>query len=253
MNMKLLPTVSLRKLIMKLSGFYIYRIKDLPIGTDIWIDINNKIKIPLATVFDIGANVGSFSQELLKTNSDSLIFAFEPVKSTFEKLVNNKWSHSHISFHQLALGNTDEKITINIYDEKDSVLNSLNPNAMCKDNGQKEEIVVQRGDNFCAQYNISHINLLKIDTEGFELNVLEGFSKMLNSKSIDLIYIETGFGKDNRRNTYFSEILDVLNKKGYQLFGLYEVSNWSISIGENFVNALFINSDITKNWGFVKR
>lgn len=76
---------------------------------------------------------------------------------------------------------------------------------------------------------------------------------MLNSRSIDLIYIETGFDIKSKRNTYFSNILEVLNKQGYQLFGLYEVSNWSISIGENYGNALFIHSDITKKWGFVKR
>ncbi len=238
---------------MDFSGYYIYKIKDLPIGTDIWIDLKNKIKIPFETVFDIGANVGSFSDEILKNFPDSNIFAFEPVKSTYDKLVKNKGSYSNMSFHKLALGNTEEKMFINIYDEKDSVLNSLNPLAMSKESEKREEIEVQRGDDFCSRNNISHINLLKIDTEGFELNVLSGFTNMLNSKSIDLIYLETGFDIKNTRNTYFSNILDVLNNKGYQLFGLYEVSNWSISIGENYGNALFIHADITKNWGFVKR
>lgn len=238
---------------MNISGYYIYKIKDLPIGTDIWIDLNNKIKIPLKTVFDIGANVGSFSNEIIKNNTDSNIFGFEPVKSTYDKLVKNMGSFENMKFYKLALGNTEEKLSINIYDDKDSVLNSLNPHAMSKEGGQKEEIEVQRGDDFCKRNNISHINLLKIDTEGFELNVLSGFEKMLNSKSIDLIYIETGFDIKNTRNTYFSNILDVLNKRSYQLFGLYEISNWSICIGQNYGNALFIHSDITKNWGFVKR
>lgn len=251
--MKFLMSSFLRKFFMKVSGYYIYKINDLPIGTDIWIDLSKKINIPLETVFDIGANVGSFSNEILINSPDSKIFAFEPVKSTFNKLVKNMGSSKNLKFHRLAIGNTEEKLSINIYDENDSVLNSLNPLAMSKDGGQKEEIEVQRGDDFCRRNNISRINLLKIDTEGFELNVLLGFEKMLNTKSIDLIYIETGFDGRNTRNTYFSNILDVLNKQGFQLFGLYEISNWSICIGENFGNALFIHSDITKNWGFVKR
>ncbi|MDO9551470.1 FkbM family methyltransferase [Rhodonellum sp.] len=251
--MRILTTAFLRKMVMDVSGYYIYKIKDLPIGTDIWIDLKHKINIPLKTVFDVGANVGSFSGEILKNNPDANISAFEPVKSTYDKLVNNKGDFSNMSFHQIAMGNTEEKVFINIYDEKNSVLNSLNPHAMSKESEKREEIEVQRGDDFCSRNNIGHINLLKIDTEGFELNVLLGFTNMLNSKSIDLIYLETGFDLKNTRNTYFSNILDVLTKQGYQLFGLYEVSNWSISIGENYGNALFIRSDITKKWGFVKR
>lgn len=243
----------LRKVLMNFSGYYIYKIKDLPIGTDLWIDLKNKIQIPLETVFDIGANVGSFSDLIIQNHPESKIFAFEPVQSTFEKLEKNLSNNSNVNFNKLALGDTDEKVLINIFEEENSVLNSLNPHAMNKKGGKKEEIEVQRGDEFCQRSHIKHINLLKIDTEGFELNVLSGFSNMLKTKSIDLIYLETGFDFNNKRNTYFSNILDFLNKQGYQFFGLYEISNWSICIGENYGNALFIHSDITKKWGFVKR
>jgi len=251
--MKFLTSAFLRKILMNVSGYYIYKKNDLPIGTDLWIDLKNKIKIPLKTVFDVGANVGLFSEVILKNNPDSKVLAFEPVSSTYEKLVENLSLNRNMVFQKVALGNTEEKLLINTYDEKDSVLNSLNPLSMNMDGRKSEEIEVQRGDDFCSRNNITHINLLKIDTEGYELNVLSGFINMLNSNSIDLIYIETGFDKKNTRNTYFSDILDFLNKQGYQLFGLYEISNWSISIGENYGNALFIHSDITKNWGFVKR
>lgn len=251
--MKFLISAFLRKVLMNVSGYYIYRIKDLPIGADLWIDLKNKIQIPLESVFDIGANVGSFSDVILQNYPKSKVFAFEPVQSTFEKLTENLSDILNVNLNKLALGDTEEKLVIKIYEEENSVLNSLNPEAMNTEGGKEEEIEVQRGDEFCKRNNITHINLLKIDTEGFELSVLIGFSNMLKSKSIDLIYIETGFDIKNTRNTYFSNILDFLNNRGYQLFGLYEISNWSISIGENYGNALFIHSDITKNWGFVKR
>lgn len=251
--MKILTSAILRKVVMSLSGYYVYKIKDLPVGTDLWIDLKNKIRIPLKTIFDVGANVGLFSEMILKNSPDSKVFAFEPVTATYEKLVENLNLINCVSFQKVALGNTEEKIFIKTFDQKDSVLNSLNPLSMNTKGDKNEEVEIQRGDEFCSINNITHINLLKIDTEGFELNVLSGFLDMLNSSSIDLIYIETGFDKKNLRNTYFSDILDFLNEKGYQLFGLYEISNWSITIGENYGNALFINSDLTKKWGFVKR
>lgn len=172
--MKIFTTAFVKKLLTDVSGYYIYKVKDLPIGTYMGIDLKNKIKIPLKMVFDIGANVGSFSKETLRNNPESIIYAFEPVKSTYDRFVENLGSNRHMDFHQLALGNTEEKMLINIFDEKDSVLNSLNPLAMSKNEGKREEKTVQPGDLFCSRYNINHINLLKIDTEGFELNVLSG-------------------------------------------------------------------------------
>ncbi|MFN3998546.1 FkbM family methyltransferase [Algoriphagus sp.] len=251
--MGFLTSTFLRKVLMKASGYYIYKIKDLPIGIDLWIDLENKIQIPLLTVFDIGANVGSFSEAMIQNHPNAKIFVFEPVQSTYENLVKNLGNISNVNFNKIALGDTEEKVMINFYEEENSVLNSLNPLAMNPECGKKEEIEVQRGDEFCIRHNITHINLLKIDTEGFELNVLSGFSNMLKTNSIDLIYLETGFDLKNKRNTYFSKILDHLNEQGYQMFGLYEISNWSICIGENYGNALFIHSNITKDWGFVKR
>jgi FkbM family methyltransferase len=46
----------------------------------------------------------------------------------------------------------------------------------------EEEMVtvnIDTVDNFCLQRNIESINLLKIDTEGFEINVLKGSEKLL--------------------------------------------------------------------------
>ena len=46
------------------------------------------------------------------------------------------------------------------------------------------------GDSFCRRRGIDHIDLLKIDTEGHDLEVLRGFAQMLTSQAIDVVQFE---------------------------------------------------------------
>ena len=46
------------------------------------------------------------------------------------------------------------------------------------------------GDEYCRSCNISHIDFLKIDTEGHELSIIKGFGDMIERKCIDLIQFE---------------------------------------------------------------
>jgi hypothetical protein len=97
-------------------------------------------------------------------------------------------------------------------------------------------------DNYCLNHNIDKIDLLKIDTEGYELNVLDGATKMLSSANISLIFCEIGFLRANNRNTYFADLTEWLAMRDYHFFGLYQlVSNgWKIEFG----NALFAHKSI---------
>ena len=54
-----------------------------------------------------------------------------------------------------------------------------------------KEMVI-RGDDYCEKHEIDSINFLKIDTEGSEHLVLQGFDRMLTGKKIDVIQFEYG-------------------------------------------------------------
>lgn len=70
-----------------------------------------------------------------------------------------------------------------------------------------------------------HINLLKLDVEGSELDVLRSGSSLLEAQEIDLIYIEVGFNISGRQQVYFCDIDKYLQERGYRVFGLYEFTN----------------------------
>jgi hypothetical protein len=139
------------------------------------------------------------------------------------------------------LGENSEEVEIDIFEGPASVLNSLKKEAMNQQGNLKETIQVKRGDDFCRENNITQIDLLKIDTEGFEIPVLKGFSKMISESRVKAIYCEVGFSPKNLRNTYVNDLMDFAAMNDFIFFGMYEVSNIQIKRGTNYGNILFVN------------
>jgi FkbM family methyltransferase len=189
------------------------------------LDIKEKIHYPqLEIIFDVGANIGQTQKWLRSYLPLSSVYCFEPVPASFQKLVSATSYDERTSCFQFAFGSKKESVIIKTFDEDLSVLNSLKADAMNASNYALDvEIIVNTIDHFCQKNHLNKIDLLKIDTEGFELEVLRGCEKMLSDGSISFVYCETGFQISNKRNTYFPDLTDYLAKKGYYFFGLYQM------------------------------
>jgi hypothetical protein len=98
------------------------------------------------------------------------------------------------------------------------------------------------GTAFCSQHNIVSIDLLKIDVEGFEMEVLNGFSEDFLRSQVKFIYSEVGFDKDDRLKTHFSILAAYLSDRNFILSGFYEPFRWGTSkLKLGFCNVLFVN------------
>ncbi|WP_051205226.1 FkbM family methyltransferase [Salinimicrobium xinjiangense] len=231
-----------REWIIRTTGYWIYKKDHLPVGCDRFNDLKYKICLPLKTVFDVGANTGQTAVIYNEKFPEATIYSFEPVRKTFLELVKNTKNNKRIVCNNLAFGDRKESIEINLYEGGSSNLNSLKKEVMSTNDHLKETIKVTTGDIFCEENNISEIDLLKIDTEGYEIKVLEGFSRMISESKIKAIYCEVGFSPLNKRNTYINELFDFARQNDFQFYGLYEVYNKRITEGNNFGNILFINT-----------
>ena len=60
---------------------------------------------------------------------------------------------------------------------------------------QRINVDVTTIDNYCRDYGIERIDILKSDTQGFDLEVLKGASRLLDQHRIHLVYVEIVFGK----------------------------------------------------------
>lgn len=233
-------TTKIRTYFIRLSGYFIYKQADLPVGIDFKQDLVNKFNINPISIFDVGANYGQTALHYNSLFNTAKIFSFEPVKASYEKLINETQTIKNISCHNIALGEENNNVEIYLHKEENSQLNSLKAINSNQTGITKETINVVTLDNFAKGQKIETIDLLKIDTEGFELEVLKGAYSFLKNKKIKAILCEVALSKRNTRNTQLNIVIDFLDKYDYFFVGLYETNITYFKSGLAYSNALFI-------------
>jgi FkbM family methyltransferase len=239
----------LKKIIFNLTDYWIYKKKYLPVGTDLFVDFNCKLLFNnMHVIFDVGANTGQTLKWFRSNWPNTKIYSFEPVKSTFDQLVNNAAKDPFSIQINEALGATTGSKSIRLFDQEMAVLNSLHDNVMNNSSGAIEEIIIINTiDDFCNFHKIENIDLLKIDTEGYEINVLMGAERMLDKGNISFVYSEIGFHENNNRNTYLAKLTEFLEPFDFYFFGLYHVDNHDWMRGNGLGNALFVHKSVYPN------
>jgi FkbM family methyltransferase len=169
-------------------------------------------------IFDVGANIGATAMMFASSFPDATIYAFEPVAETFRAMVERVSPSTRIRPFNLALGARSRMARMRL--KSVSVSNRI---ASWRDFGKPSEAVTMTtGDDFCGEHAIERIGLLKIDTEGHDLQVLVGFKKALRAARIDLIEAEVGMNPENKRHAPFEAVKRYLERFGYRLFLIYE-------------------------------
>lgn len=132
--------------------------------------------------FDIGANIGSYTI-LASSEIGAVTASFEPVPSTFEKLRDNvslNRTQELVTLHNIGLGGA--KKILNFTKDLDTI-----NHVVAQKSSRTIEVEVDVFDNL---YSLDTPTIFKIDTEGFETEVLKGMSKALQNKELKAIIIE---------------------------------------------------------------
>jgi hypothetical protein len=102
-------------------------------------------------------------------------------------------------------------------------------------------------DSYLHNRRLTHIDLLKIDTQGFDLEVLRGATEMLRRRAVDTVLVEVLFAPLYKGQANFGEVERFMAEKGYGLLGFYEVARPKSCIG--WVTACFRPVDkVWRNW-----
>jgi FkbM family methyltransferase len=157
---------SLRKL-----GVDVARVRDRP---DLAAFLNDR---SIDVVLDVGANVGQFGERLRAAGYRKKIVSFEPVSFVYETLARKAKADGNWEVHKFALGAVAEKATINVSDNTTySSILAITDAATRHDTAaaatHQETIDVRRLDEVFP--TLAGNVLLKIDTQGYEKQVLEG-------------------------------------------------------------------------------
>jgi len=189
---------------------------------------------------DIGANVGSYSRALL-TCTSAQVHCFEPVSLSFQQLQElTKEYPDRLLIHRMGIGDHDG--TMPIYFNSDALSHASLLSEMNKieyvSNTQTEEVQICKLDTFFKE-SLTPIDFIKIDTEGFEKEVLDGSRGIIEAHKPKAIQIEFNHHQLFRGQTIysFSQILP-----DYKVFQLLPSAILERDPGDPFAN-LFLFSN----------
>lgn len=209
------------------TGLHIQALpRDQVSGLSLELDLPKLIAASSPVIFDVGANVGQSIDLFRWLFPGAKLFSFEPGEAAFTALCEKYRSDAGIRLFPFALGSKEEDRALHKYG---SLLNSLLPmdtdpaNRFAHYNRQDiSSVRVTTLENLWRELNFPGIHLLKIDTQGFDLEVLRGGAALFDAGAIDNVLIEMNFVPMYVGQPRPEEIIAFLAERKLRLVGLYE-------------------------------
>ena len=243
----------IKKTIKKIVNNFGYDFKKLnKKDHDLSFDEILKKKLPTdPIIFDIGANKGQSIERYLKIFNNPTIHSFEPIKDEIYKLEKKYQNNKNIYLNNFALGEKNEIRNFNITAKSDnSSFNEINLGTnwiktRSTQNNTSEEgyikkiekVKVSTLDEYVKENKIDKIDLIKIDTQGYEDKVLEGSLNTIKSNKISVIQTEIMFDNNYKKYFSFSDLEKFVIPYNFRMVGIDLVHN-------NIFSGLVFSGDI---------
>ena len=214
------------------------------------------------TILDVGANNGSSLVEFKKWWPSSKVHCFEPQSECWDELddLSNEFTNVHIN--KFALGNKNDESKefyshdlntgisgfnkINI-ESKDSIdLSKLSNDSKSLENhkktiNHKRNVQVKRLDEYIKNdKNINQIDLLKIDTQGYELEILEGLGTELNK--VRILITELMFYDYYEKSLSFYELESILRPFNFSLYDINHVAKNPMNGRTDWIDVIYVQN-----------
>ena len=222
-------------------------------------------------ILDIGANMGQSLEQFVHIWPNSKIYCFEPLMECHQRLnaCKQSFSSTDIQIFDYAVGNTTNSSGIEFYTHdintglsgsdssglsgfnkmntgsKDSInIQKLKENAFEFDSyisniNKDRKVPCIRLDDWIRENGLSAINLLKIDTQGYEPEVLEGAGQYLSK--VQVVISELMLYDLYSRSLSFSDIEKFLIPAGFSLFDISHISKNPMNGRTDWVDVIYVN------------
>lgn len=168
------------------------------------------------SVFDIGANVGWYSLHFSKKFPNARILAFEPVKKTFDYLLENIHINGTKNISAYNFGFSEEAGTETFYFRNEESVSASMVDLKDDKKARKIKCKMVCLDDFSSRNNLK-IDFIKCDIEGSELLAIKGGRKAI-SKHKPIIFMEMLRKWSAKFNYHPNELINLLNDMGYLCF-----------------------------------
>lgn len=185
------------------------------------------------TVIDVGANIGQFAVTAATANPQARVFCFEPMAGCVERLRGLAQDYPRLEIHGYGLGSAPAEFEINVASNSgsSSILDFTDlqletyPGVTVVG---KESIRVDTLDAVATPDMTRGRTLLKMDVQGFELEVLKGAVKTL--EQIEAVYLEASFLPLYADQPLATELVVWLDQHGFGLAAIYNVDSGAGSV-----------------------
>jgi FkbM family methyltransferase len=178
----------------------------------------------ITLLLDVGANTGQYASLMRRIGYKGRIVSFEPLASAYGDLCQNAGNDGKWMCENFALGNEPGKSRIHVSKNSysSSILDILPSHIHFDSDSQyvaEQDIEIRTLDSVFGNYFIEKdVVMLKIDTQGFEKNVLEGSIESL--KTTTLLQLEMSIEPLYKNEVLFTEMVNYLQSIGFELFAL---------------------------------
>lgn len=180
----------------------------------------------IRTIVDVGANRGQFALFAHTEFPDAQVISFEPLSAPSQRFESLFKGEQRVCLHRRGLGQRCEPRSMHVTQQDDS--SSIYPPGRLQTANfgtveiASENIEVVRLDSILNRSEIERPALLKIDTQGYELEVILGCGDMLSS--FDYIYVELSFVELYKGQPLFDDVESILLSRGFRVAGVYNQS-----------------------------
>lgn len=158
---------------------------------DRWKHLDEEI-----TVFDVGANCGAFTRDVLGVHPRLRVMAFEPHPAHVAELSRRYENDPRVRVEPLAISDSEGRSTLYDYPGPDTASEQASLNREAFESLYSEvparelPISLTTLDLYCQAHPVSRIHLLKLDVEGHEPEALRGAARLIASGAVEVVLFE---------------------------------------------------------------
>lgn len=190
-------------------------------GADAFGDVGRILKKSDPTVFDVGSNVGQTVARITSLFPAAGIHCFEPSPEVFGVLSDKLQHEPNIWLNNIGMADTAGSLEL-IENSSADMTSFLEPGDVWGQVVRRTKVEVSTVDAYCAANRIDYIDLLKIDTQGYDYQVLRGSSEMLSRRNIRFALCEISLDDMYVGTERFDKLFAYMYERGYALFGIYD-------------------------------